>query len=199
MGEPIKFWYEFASTYSYLAVMRIDKVADAAGASVIWRPFLLGPIFANQGWDDSPFNIYPSKGDYMWRDLERLCEDYALPFKRPSAFPRNGLRAARVACVANEEGWCPAFSRAVFTAHFAEDRDIAEPSVLKEVITDLGQNAAASLEAANAPPTKAQLRRNTDAAQEHGIFGAPSFTVGRELFWGNDRLGTAMAWSLGVR
>ncbi|MEM7437007.1 MAG: DsbA family protein, partial [Myxococcota bacterium] len=69
MGEPIEFWYEFASTYSYLAVMRIDKVAEAAGASVLWRPFLLGPVFAKQGWDDSPFNIYPAKGQYMWRDL----------------------------------------------------------------------------------------------------------------------------------
>jgi 2-hydroxychromene-2-carboxylate isomerase len=199
VGDPIHFWYEFASTYSYLSVMRIDKVAGAAGASVVWRPFLLGPIFGEQGWNDSPFNIYENKGAYMWRDLERLCEDYDLPFKRPSVFPRNGLRAARTALVASDGGWCPDFSRAVFTANFAEDRDIGEPGVLHEILTDLGQPADAVLGASSAPRIKERLRSQTEAAKSHGIFGAPSFTLANELFWGNDRLGTAVAWSLGLR
>ena len=199
MGDPIEFWYEFASTYSYLAVMRVHKVADAAGAELVWRPFLLGPIFAAQGWNDSPFNIYERKGAYMWRDLERLCEEYALPFKRPSTFPRNGLQAARIALVAADGGWCPAFTRAVFTANFAEDRDIGNRSVLADIVESLGKPASTILDAASTSEVKARLRRQTDDAQSRGIFGAPSFTVGTELFWGNDRLGTAVAWSLGVR
>lgn len=199
MADPIHFWYEFASTYSYLSVMRIDKVADAAGAEVVWRPFLLGPIFAEQGWNDSPFNLYPAKGRNMWRDLERLCEEYGLDFKRPSVFPRNGLRAARIAFVAAAEGWCAEFTRAVFTANFARDREISEANVLAEILSDLGRDAAAITEASNAPANKEGLRVQTEEAKGRGIFGAPSFTVDNELFWGNDRLGTAIAWSLGLR
>ncbi len=199
MRHPVHFWYEFASTYSYVSVMRIEAVADAAGAELIWRPFLLGPIFAEQGWNDSPFNIYPAKGRYMWRDLERLCEEYALDFKQPSVFPRNGLGAARIACLAAQEGWCGEFSRAVFIANFAEDRDISDQGVLRELLSDLGRDPDTLIEASDAPANKERLRAQTEEAKHHGIFGAPSFTVGNELFWGNDRLGTAIAWSLGLR
>ena len=198
MRDPVHFWYEFGSTYSYLSVMRIEAVADAAGAELVWRPFLLGPIFAEQGWNDSPFNIYPNKGRYMWRDLERLCEEHGLGFKRPSVFPRNGLRAARIAYIAGDEGWCGEFTRAVFVANFVQDREISDAGVLAEILSDLGRDAAAVTEASNTPANKERLRAQTKEAKEHGIFGAPSFTVGKELFWGNDRLGTALAWSLGM-
>ncbi|MGB5813380.1 MAG: 2-hydroxychromene-2-carboxylate isomerase [Polyangiales bacterium] len=198
-SDPIHFWYEFASTYSYVSVMRVHKVIEAAGGTLVWRPFLLGPTFAEQGWDDSPFNIYPRKGRYMWRDLERLCEDYALPFSKPSVFPRNGLHAARVALVAHDQGWCPAFSRATFAANFAADRDIGTVEVLTEIIADLGHDAAATLEMSRTATIKDRLRAQTEEARGLGVFGAPSFTVGDELFWGNDRLGTAVAWSLGLR
>ena len=199
MKDPVHFWYEFASTYSYLSAMRIEAVADAAGAQLVWRPFLLGPIFAEQGWNDSPFNIYPTKGRYMWRDLERLCDEYALDFRRPSVFPRNGLRAARIACLAADEGWCAELTRAVFVANFAEDREISDTGVLAEILTDLGRDSATVIEASDAPTNKERLRAQTEEAKHHGIFGAPSFTVGKELFWGNDRLGAAIAWSLGLR
>jgi len=199
MKDPIEFWYEFGSTYSYLSVMRVEAVAEAAGAEVIWRPFLLGPIFADQGWNDSPFNLYPAKGRYMWQDLERLCEDYKLEFKRPSVFPRNGLRAARVGCVASNEGWCEEFTRAVFTANFAQDRDIADVQVLAQILSNLNRDPAPIIESSNSSANKERLRRQTEEAKRRGIFGAPSFTVGDELFWGNDRLGTAIAWSLGLR
>ena len=199
MGDPVHFWYEFGSTYSYLSVMRIEAVADAAGAELMWRPFLLGPIFAGQGWNDSPFNIYPAKGRYMWRDLQRLCEEYGLDFKRPSVFPRKSLRAARIACVASTEGWCAQFTRAVFVANFAQDREISDAGVLAEIVSDLGRNSATIIEASNAPANKERLHTQTEEAKHRGIFGAPTFTVSDELFWGNDRLGTAIAWSLGLR
>ncbi|MES1155659.1 MAG: DsbA family protein, partial [Pseudorhodoplanes sp.] len=96
-APSLDFWFEFASTYSYPAAMRIRALADAAGVAIRWRPFLLGPIFKAQGWDNSPFNIYEMKGRYMWRDLERTCADLGLPFRRPDPFPQSGLVAARVA------------------------------------------------------------------------------------------------------
>jgi 2-hydroxychromene-2-carboxylate isomerase len=177
-ARRLEFWYEFASTYSYLSAMRIEKVAAAAKLAVAWRPFLLGPIFRAQGWNDSPFNVYPAKGRYMWRDMERLAAGYQLPFVKPSAFPRNGLSAARIALVAEPEGWCPDWTRAVYAAEFAHDRDIGDGAVLAR---------------ADSPENKAALRAQTERAQSLGIFGAPSFVVDGELYWGNDRLGDAIA------
>jgi 2-hydroxychromene-2-carboxylate isomerase len=195
----LELWYEFASTYSYLTVARFGEVARAARVEVEWRPFLLGPIFQQQGWSDSPFNLEPAKGRYMWRDMERLCASYGLPFRRPSAFPRNGLLAARVALVADRQGFCAQFSRAVYHAEFAEDRDIGEHRVIAELLAGLDRDPEAVIEEAQAPANKATLREQTERAVEHGIFGAPSFRVGEELFWGNDRLGDAIAWaSLGA-
>lgn len=191
----LELWFEFASTYSYLTVARIGVVAEAAKVEVRWRPFLLGPIFQRQGWNDSPFNLYPAKGRYMWRDMERLCEGYGLPFRRPSVFPRHGLLAARVATVAEAEGWCEAWSRAVFHANFALDREIGESAVIADLLEGLGRKPARVLEAAASPEVKAALRARTEEAAELGIFGAPTLRVGDELFWGNDRLGDAIAWA----
>ena len=127
----LDFWYEFGSTYSYPAAMRIERLAEAAHVEVRWRPFLLGPIFKAYGWNDSPFNIYSAKGRYMWRDLQRICEAEGLPLKLPPVqFPQNGLKAARLALVGERQGWTPAFSRAVFVANYAEQKDISDKETL---------------------------------------------------------------------
>jgi 2-hydroxychromene-2-carboxylate isomerase len=189
----LEFWYEFASTYSYLSVMRIEKVAAAAKVEVAWRPFLLGPIFRAQGWSDSPFNLYPAKGRYMWRDLERLAAGYGLPWRKPSVFPRNGLLAARIAFAAEPEGWCPDWTRAVFTAEFAHDRDVGDTAVLAGLLETLDRDPGAVLARAESGENKAGLRAQTERAEVLGIFGAPSFVVEGELYWGNDRLGDAIA------
>jgi 2-hydroxychromene-2-carboxylate isomerase len=192
-ARPIEFWFEFASTYSYLAAERIEKLAT--GVPVVWRPFLLGPIFNSQGWNNSPFNIYPVKGSYMWRDMERLTQDYGLKLKRPSAFPRNGLLAARVALAHDKEPWIGDFVRAVYRANFAEDGEISDPAVLAGIVQTLKLDPAAVLAAANAEPNKAALKAQTERAMNLGLFGAPSFTVGEELFWGNDRLEQAVSFA----
>src|SRR5438477_4537937 len=98
-GAALNFWFDFASSYSYLAAARLRPLAQAAGVRVNFRPVLLGPIFKAQGWDTSPFNLYPAKGRHMWRDLERLCADLSLPLRRPDPFPQLSLLAARVALV----------------------------------------------------------------------------------------------------
>jgi 2-hydroxychromene-2-carboxylate isomerase len=193
---PIQFWFDFASTYSYPAAMRIEEAAARAGIALEWKPFLLGPIFGDQlGIKDSPFNVWPVRGRYMWRDLERLCEKHALPWRRPSAFPRNGILAARVGCLAAGELWLPAFVRAVFRANFAEDREIADRGVVEGVLSALGQDAPALLERASSQPAKDLLRARTAEASRLGIFGAPDFVVGGELFFGQDRMDDAVAWA----
>ena len=195
MEPTLEFWFEFASTYSYPAAARIEDIARQAGVAVSWRPFLLGPIFGQQGWTDSPFNIYPVKGRYMWRDLERICARLRLPFRHPSQFPRSGLLAARVACAHAGQPWLPAFVRGDYRANFAEDRDIADTTTVSDVLAGLGLPAAQVLERAQSPAAKQQLREQTDEAIRRGIFGAPTFIVGNELFWGNDRLEDAIAWN----
>jgi len=194
-NRSLQFWYEFASTYSYVASARIQRVAGAANVELDWRAFLLGPIFAEQGWKDSPFNLYPAKGRYMWRDMERLCEAEDLPLVRPSQFPRNGLLAARVALLAEAEGWVAELTPTVFRANFAEDRDISVWETIAEILVDLGRDAEAIYEQALAPTNKDALKARTEEAASLGIFGAPSFVVGKELFWGNDRLEAALAWA----
>ena len=113
MPAPVlDFWFDFASTYSYPAAMRIGALAEDAGVRVRFRPFLLGPIFQAQGWTTSPFNLYAAKGRNMWRDLERLCADLGLPFRRPDPFPQNSLLAARVALAGLGRTDAREFSRA---------------------------------------------------------------------------------------
>jgi 2-hydroxychromene-2-carboxylate isomerase len=192
----LDFWFDFASTYSYPAALRIAPLAAAAGVTVRHRPFLLGPIFKAQGWDSSPFNVYEAKGRHMWRDLERLCADLALPFRRPEPFPQNGLLAARVALVGLGAGWGEAFCQAVFQAEFGAGRRIDDPSVIRDILADLNGDPAAVLDAAQGEGNKQRLRQQTDEAQRHGIFGAPTFvTSDGELFWGNDRLERALQWA----
>src|ERR1044071_3025051 len=141
----IDFWFDFASTYSYLAAMRIGPLAAEAGVRVRFRPFLLGPIFKAQGWDSSPFSLYPAKGRNMWRDLERLCEDLGLPFRRPEPFPQNSLLPARVALVGlvqnSTQGWGEAFCVDVFRAQFDRSRRIDEPATLTEILSRLGADS----------------------------------------------------------
>jgi 2-hydroxychromene-2-carboxylate isomerase len=192
----LDFWFEFASTYSYPAAMRTERLAKAAGVAVNWRPFLLGPIFKELGWTTSPFNVYPAKGHYMWRDLERICEALELPFTRPSTFPQNTVLAARVALVGLAQDWGEDFCRAVYRAEFADGGDIGVPAVIEGVLKDLRQDAGAIIRQAQGDDIKSGLRANTEQAGKLGIFGAPSFvTADGELFWGNDRLEAALAWA----
>ena len=154
----VEFWFEFASTYSYPAAARIELAARDAGVEIRWRPFLLGPIFVEQGWGDSPFNIYPARGRYMWRDLERLCAGYEIPWQRPSVFPRNGLLAARVALAAEHESWLPRFVTGIYRANFAEDLEISDPAVVGRVLEGADQASADWHDPSGAAPIHTPLR-----------------------------------------
>jgi 2-hydroxychromene-2-carboxylate isomerase len=194
-NKRLDFWFDFASSYSYPAALRIAPLARKAGVNVRFRPFLLGPIFQTQGWNSSPFSIYPAKGRYMWRDLERLCADLKLPFKRPDLFPQASVLAARVAVVGLKEKWGKNFCLAVFRAEFGEGRRIDDPSVLSEILAKLKLEPGPILETAKSNDIRVQLRTQTEEAQTLGVFGAPTFvTPDGEMFWGNDRLERALKW-----
>ena len=193
----IEFWFEFASTYSYLSAMRIEALAAKAGAELVWRPFLLGPIFAALGWTTSPFNLYEAKGRYMWRDMARQAEARGLPLRRPDPFPQNSSTAARLALVGLEEAWGVPFISAVYLAEFGEGLDISDQAVLTRLVADSGGDPEAALLRTRSDEIKTRLRAATEEAATRGIFGAPSFLVGDELFWGDDRLEDAIARAAG--
>jgi 2-hydroxychromene-2-carboxylate isomerase len=197
MAAPIlDFWFDFASTYSYPAATRIGTLAQKAGVTVRFRPFLLGPIFQAQGWDSSPFNLYPAKGRYMWRDLERLCADLRLPFQRPEQFPQQSVLAARVALVGLPKKWGKDFCIAVYRAEFGEGRRIDDAAVIGDILAGLKVKAAPVIEAAQSNEIRMRVRDQTEEAQRLGIFGAPTFiTKDGEMFWGNDRLERALKWA----
>ncbi|EMN51079.1 DSBA-like thioredoxin domain protein [Leptospira interrogans str. L1207] len=109
--QNIEFFFEFASTYSYLSAMRIENLIRDFKIQILWRPFLLGPIFKAQSWNDSPFNLFPAKGKHMWKDLERRNRKYGIELQIPSQFPRNGLFASRIAITNEQETWIPSFIR----------------------------------------------------------------------------------------
>ena len=195
-AAALDFWFDFASTYSYPAAIRIRMHAKKAEVAVRFRPFLLGPVFKAQGWDTSPFNLYPAKGRYMWRDLARVCGALDLPFVQPAQFPQNAVLAARVALVGLARDWGEDFCRAVYAAEFGAGCNIGEPAAVAEIIGKLGHDADAVMAEAQADAIKAQLRTQTEEAVKLGIFGAPSFVAADgELFWGNDRLEAALEWA----
>lgn len=192
MTASLQFWFDFASTYSYLSAMRVERDAAKRGVRVEWQPFLLGPIFAEQGWNNSPFNIYPAKGAYMWRDMERLCKQHDLPLERPADFPQNSLKAARLALAIPDGKPRAEFTRAVYAAQFGQGRNISEEAVLRDCLSDAGVPET-TLEEMESADIKTALFDQVSRAKALGIFGAPSFVVGEELYWGDDRLNMAIA------
>ena len=194
-AAKLEFWYEFASTYSYLSAMRIERLAEAAGVAIDWRPFLLGPIFHAQGWDTSPFNLYPAKGRYMVRDMERLARRARAAIQNAPPFPQNSLQAARLALVGPTKAWVAPFTRAVYLAEFARRRRHLRPGGAGGILGDVKLDAGRLLARIEALQTQGTAQGQTELAQESGIFGAPSFIAGDEMFWGDDRLEQALAWA----
>jgi len=188
----IEFWFDFGSNYSYLSAMRIDDTARRHGVQVVWKPFLLGPIFRDLGLETSPFLTQKEKGAYMWQDMVRQCRKYGLRWTKPSTFPRLSVLPARVALWSAEQPWIAAFCREVMELNFVHDEDINSSDRLAPILAGLGAAADNILREADADTTKLRLREQTAEARKRGIFGAPTFFVGTEMFWGNDRLDDAL-------
>ncbi|WP_292456146.1 2-hydroxychromene-2-carboxylate isomerase [Methylibium sp.] len=191
-STPLEFWFEFGSNYSYLSVMRIERIAAHASVPIEWRPFLLGPIFKSFGWTSSPFVLQREKGVYVWKDMARQCGKFGIPWRQPSVFPRVALLPMRVATMGAQQPWIGRFCREMMSRNFAADEDIQQVPVVHDVLFGLGLPADALIEGAQSDDVKAQLRARTEEAKARGIFGAPTFFVAGEMFWGNDRLDDAI-------
>ena len=191
----LEFWFDFGSNYSYLSAMRIGELARDKEVKLVWKPFLLGVLFKELGWQTSPFVLQQRKGDYTWRDMARQCAKYGLPWRKPTVFPRTALLPMRVALVGADQGWIAPFAQRMMTMNFASDRDIDNVDAVSAVLIGLGLDAPAIVALALTPDNKLRLRRQTQQAQALGLFGAPSFVCHGELFWGNDRLDDALAFA----
>ena len=173
----LQFWYDFASNYSWIAARRIQAAARDAGVALQWRPFLLGPIFAASGWNDSPFNVYPAKGAYAWRDVARLADGLGLALTRPQPFPQNSLQAARLA-LALPEAALPAFTVALFAAEFEQGLGLSE-AALRQALAAASANMESPLAAASANPELSLAAASASlepplAAASAGTAGAPA-------------------------
>lgn len=194
--RPLEFWFDFGSPYSYLAAARITPLAAAAGLEVVWRPFLLGPLFKAMGYQDSPFNADIPRRNHMWIDMARQAEKFGLPFNQPTVFPRRALLATRVAIATAEASWLPEYCRRMFRTNFVDDQELDTPAAIAAATDGLVADLPALLAAASSDETKEATRRRGEYAQARGVFGAPNFFVGEALFWGNDRLEDALHWAV---
>lgn len=193
--KRLEFWFDFGSNYSYPAMMRIEALALQAGVPVTLKPFLLDPIFKSFGWDTSPFVLQKLKGEYTWRDMQRQCDKYGLRWTRPTAFPRRALLPLRVALHGAEQPWVWEFCKQIIHANFVDDREIDDPIVVADILTSLALPAGDLIASAQSDESKVALRRQSEEAAARGLFGAPTFFVGDEMFWGNDRLEDALAFA----
>lgn len=193
-NAELEFWFELGSNYSYLTLHRIETVLDGTGIQLSWRPFLLGAIFKEQGWASSPFVLQKAKGDYARRDMERQADKYGLPWRWPSTFPRATLLPMRVATLGQDSEWIGPFCRAVAHKNFIDDCEVDSTEQIHRILKELGLPADQILDEAQSDPIKTRLRVQTAEAKKKGVFGAPTFVVDGELFWGDDRLENAIEW-----
>ena len=193
MANDIDLFFFYGSTYTYLTVMRIERVAAEAGVEVRWRPFNVREIMLEQ--DNIPFRDKPVKMAYMWRDVERRASRYGIPFNRITTYPVDPESLAnRVGVVAAIEGWCPEYTKATYRAWFLEDRPPGEPEHLNQILSSLGKDPETVVSRANSQEIHSRYAAETGVARSLGIFGSPTFVVGSEIFWGDDRLEDALEW-----
>lgn len=182
MSQTIEFFTDPTSPYAYLAATQIEAFAKAHAATVVWKPFLLGKAFEATG-NRMPA-LVPAKAKYMFKDLALWAKFYQVPFAMPKVFPLNSVLAARVIIAADNV----AFTLALLKAYWVEGQDLSQPEVVASLIKNFGLDAEALLAKAASQPVKDQLRSNTEDAIARSVFGAPTFFIGKQMFWGNDRL-----------
>lgn len=190
----IDFWYSIGSTYSYLTVMRMGDYAAQLGLEVCWRPFNVRDIMVAQ--KNIPFRDKPVKTAYMWRDMERRAGLYGLPIKVPAPYPLPDLPLAnQVALLGMSEGWGVDYTVETYRRWFQDGQIAGSDPNLSDSLRAVGQDPAAVIARAESDEIRAALAAQTAEAMALGVFGSPSFVVGAEVFWGDDRLDDAAYWA----
>ncbi len=188
-GNILQFWFSFGSTYTYLSTQRIEKLASARDISIEWYPFILRRISSGSGNQSNPRKL-----NYMWRDLQRRADRHGLEYNKPILYPVDYALTAHASFIACQEGWGPEFIRLVFRWNFADGKQIGVAGNLEGALRELGKNPDDVIARAKTAEIVEAMERQTNNAQSKGIFGSPSFIVGDELFWGDDRLEEALDW-----
>jgi 2-hydroxychromene-2-carboxylate isomerase len=192
-SDPIDFWFFIGSMYTFLTVMRIDRVEDTTDVRFVWRPFSVRTIMIEM--DNRPLSK-PKKLGYMWRDLQRRAEMYGFAFEGKAPYPlQNSELANRVAVVGAREGWCADYARATYRRWFIEKLEPGSEPNLSESLREIGEDPARVIALAESDETARAYDAATDEARTLGIFGAPTFTTRGEVFWGDDRLEDAVTWA----
>lgn len=187
MAKQVEFYFDFGSSYSYIAYKALPGIASAHGAQIVWRPMLLGGVFKATG-NRSPADI-PAKEQWMQQDLRRWAARYGARFEHNPYFPVNTLTLMRGAVGMQMRGLdFPKYAAAIFHAMWAEPRNLGDAQELAAVLRAAGFDADAFQAMVSEPAVKERLKQNTEEAVARGVFGAPTFFVGGEMFWGQDRL-----------
>lgn len=194
MTTPIEFFFDIGSTYSYLAASQIEGLEARTGRKVIWRPFLLGGVFKATG--NSPPVSVAARAGWLLKDAHRWADEYGLPMKLPSRFPVLTLSTERalVACELSAPEKLTDFAMALFRAYWEDDKDPTDATEIAACAKAAGLDGAAILHAMGTPEVKDRLKKSTEEAVERGAFGAPTFFVDGEMFFGNDRLTQMERW-----
>jgi 2-hydroxychromene-2-carboxylate isomerase len=198
MGKSFEFWFDLGSPAAYLAWKRLPKFVQATGATVAYKPMLLGGVFKATG-NASPVTI-PAKGKWLLADLARTARRDGVPLGYPPGFPVNTLALMRAAIglqMRKPARFAP-FVDAMFDAIFGAPRDMRDEKVIGETLAAAGFAPAEILALAADAEVKQALIKNTEEAVARGVFGAPTFFVGEEMFWGQDRM-DAVAEALAAR
>jgi 2-hydroxychromene-2-carboxylate isomerase len=194
MGMPtIDFWISIGSTYSYLSVMRIEEVARKTGIGFRWRPFSVRAIMIEQ--NNVPFRGKPVKMNYMWRDIERRARMYNLAARLPAPYPLAEFDLAnKVAIVGEDFDWGKAYIRATYRRWFQNGEEAGSEPNLSNSLREVGQRPEPIIEQARSEAIERRYQEATQTAKSLGIFGSPTFVVGGESFWGDDRQDDAIDW-----
>ena len=184
--SKVEYFFDYVSPFAYLADTQLPALFARTKAEVVYRPFFLGGVM--QASKNSPPITVPNKGRYMFTDIQRWAKRYGVPANPNPHFPVNTLNAMRAAVAAVDQPNFADFHRAMFRGVWVDGQNLADEAVLKSTIDAAGLDGAALLARSKDQAVKDTLRKNSEEAVERGAFGAPTFFVGDEMFWGNDRL-----------
>jgi 2-hydroxychromene-2-carboxylate isomerase len=187
MPRRVEVFYDVVCPYAYLGTTQIGSIADRAGAEVVWKPFLLGGVLKALDNLDPNEAMSEAKKRHNFLDMRRWAAHFGVPLNIPESHPMRTVLAMRALLAAGEKARVPA-TRALFETYWVRGEDITDPSVVAAALTGAGVDGDACVARASDDEIKTELRTRTDEALERGVFGAPTFFVGDEMFWGQDRL-----------